>query len=119
MRSVERRLSHRLRIRCELKTLLHTVPLHDPCSEMTTTVAHEPRSEARGADAAPARCRRSGWRRADNPPRHGSGMIVVRRGAQKQAERVARCGSEREAARRHLIDIARTQLSDHGADGAA
>ena len=51
MRSVESRSSHRLRMRCELETLLHTVPLHDPGSEMTTAVAHEPRGQARRTDA--------------------------------------------------------------------
>src|SRR5258708_21428242 len=50
MRSVESRSSHRLRMRCELETLLHTVPLHDPCSEMTTAVAHETREEPRRTD---------------------------------------------------------------------
>src|SRR5262249_60045011 len=54
MRSVESRSSHRLRMRCELETLLHTVPLHDPCSEMTTAVAHETHEEPRRTDAVTA-----------------------------------------------------------------
>src|SRR5712691_9484309 len=51
IRSVESRSSHRLRMRCELEPLLHIVPLHDPCSEMPTAVAHQSRGEARRADA--------------------------------------------------------------------
>src|SRR5262249_50078090 len=50
-RSVDSRCSHRLRMRCELETLLHTVPLHDPGSEMTTTVAHETHNKTRRTDA--------------------------------------------------------------------
>src|SRR5882672_2555406 len=84
MRSVESRSSHRLRMRCELETLLHTVPLHDPCSEMATAVAYEPRDEARRADAVhiAAPCKGEGRRRPDDPARRGSGRSVVRRGAQ-------------------------------------
>src|ERR1700737_3933060 len=56
MRSVESRSSHKLRMRCELETLLHTVPLHDPCSEMTTAVAHETHGQARRAYAVTSFC---------------------------------------------------------------
>src|SRR5256886_9124109 len=72
MRSVESRSSHRLRMRCELETLLHTVPLHDPCSERATTVAHETREEAGRTDVVrllgiEERCR------ADDPTCYGGG----------------------------------------------
>src|SRR5262249_20298716 len=99
-RSVESRSSHRLRMRCELETLLHTVPLHDPCSEMTTAVAHETREEPRRTDAVTA-LSIEGRRRADDPARRGGGRPVVRRSAQDEAERVAGGGCEREPPRRH------------------
>src|SRR5262249_61171084 len=104
-RSVESRSSHRLRMRCELETLLHTVPLHDPCSEMTTAVAYETREEPRQTDAVTA-LGIEGRRRADDPARGGSGRPIVRRSAQDEAERVAGGGREREPPRRHLIDAA-------------
>ena len=106
MRSVESRASHRLRMRCEDETLLHTVPLHDPCSEMSAAIAHEARGEPRRADAVR---RRRGRRRADDPARRGGGRRIVRRGAQEQAERVAGRGREREPPRRHPIDVARAR----------
>jgi hypothetical protein len=120
MRSVGSRSSHRLRMRCELETLLHTVPLHDPCSEMTTAVAYEMRDEARRADAGSftSPCR-DGWRRADDPACCGGGRRIVGSGAQDEAERVAGGGRKREAARSHLIDVASAQLADHHADGVA
>ena len=73
MRSVESRPSHRLRIRCELETLLHTVPLHDPGSGMTATVAREARGQAGRTDApsfslACRRGRRAG-ERSERPAR--------------------------------------------------
>src|SRR5262249_30230849 len=109
-RSVESRSSHRLRMHCELETLLHTVPLHDPCSEMTTAVAHQPRREARRTD--PVRPvgtlppMGGGRRPADDPARPGGGRPIVRRGAQDEAERVAGGSREREPPRRYLIDAA-------------
>src|SRR5262245_45314429 len=120
MRSVDSRSSHRLRMRCELEALLHTVPLHDPGSEMTTAVAYQMRDEARRADAVKsfvALCRKR--RRTDDPARRSGGRRIIRRGTQDEAERVAGGGREREPARRHLVDIARAQLADRHADGAA
>src|SRR5262249_56655567 len=101
-RSVESRSSHRLRMRCELETLLHTVPLHDPCSKMTTAVAHEPREKPQRTDAVTA-LSIEGRRRADDPARGGGGRPIVRRGAQDEAERVAGGGRGGEPARRPPI----------------
>src|ERR1700704_5353209 len=107
MRSVESRSSHRLRMRCELETLLHTVPLHDPCPEMTTAIAHEPRGQARRTEAVTsfvASCRaREGGRRADDPARRCGGGLIVRCSAQEQTESVAGGSREREPPRHHLI----------------
>jgi hypothetical protein len=105
MRSVESRSSHRLRMRCELETLLHTVPLQDPCAEMTTAVSHDARS-GRRTDAAPSSSSfRGGMDGAvDDPACRGGGGCIVRRAAQDEAERAAGGGREREPPRRHLID---------------
>src|SRR5262245_24332580 len=123
MRSVESRSSHRLRMRCELETLLHTVPLQDPRAEMTTAVAHEMRDQTRRADAVPsfviAAREQRGCCRVDDPARYGGGGRIVRRSAQDEAERAAGGGREREPSRRHLIDSARAYFADHHADGAA
>jgi hypothetical protein len=77
---------------------------------MTTAVAHKPRGQPRWTDEAVtsfiAATRALGGRRADDPARRGGGRLVVRRGAQKQAECVARGGREREPPRHHLIDTA-------------
>src|SRR5260221_8938111 len=104
MRSVESRSSHRLRMRCELETLLHTVPLHDPCSEMTTAVAHETREEPRRTDTLTA-LSIEGRRCAHNPARGGGGRPLIPRGAQDEAERLPRGGREREPSGRPLIDV--------------
>src|ERR1700704_587442 len=96
MRSVGSRSSHRLRMGCELETLLHTVPLHDPCSEMTTAVAYEMRDEARRADAGSftSPCR-DGWRRVDDPACCGGGRRIVGGGGPGGGGRGARGGRER------------------------
>src|SRR4030081_29301 len=105
MRSVESRSSHRLRMRCELETLLHTVPLHNPCPEMSTAVAHEPRGQARRTEAVTSFIASAGAeegrRRADDPARRGGGRLILRRGAQEQTGGGAGGGRKREPPRHH------------------
>src|SRR6516165_1121981 len=121
MRSVERRVSHRLSIRCELETLLHTVPLHDPCSGAATAIAHKTHCPARRPDSAASL--RGGKRKrtcgADDPARCSGAVRIVWFRTQKKAERAAGCCGKRQPPHRHLIDAARGCLADHHAHGTA
>src|SRR5260221_6555163 len=112
---VESRSRCRLRMRCELESLLHTVPFHDPCSERATTVAKKTREEAWRTEAVTSLGIAS---RADAPARDGGGRRLVRRAVQDQAERVSGDGGERKPPRRHLIDAARAHFADHHPDRA-
>src|SRR6516165_3393655 len=119
IRSVESRSSHRLRILCELETLLHTFPLHDPCSGMTTTVARQVHCPARRADVVESRRWKIRRGRCKHPARCAGGGLIVRLRAQQKPQRVSSCCCERKTARGHMLDAARANLGDHHAERAA